>query len=132
MWHKQYKRESRMASFEDIWARSEQLRESLNTEGHIQNTDWEAAFSVLVIAFVATHARVRSKYAPSVPKEQLDHELIEWLHQHLASQLKELPDTIVNVPMEKMPIVEALVGLHAHMIRQLLALGPEDWPLLYR
>lgn len=120
-----------MTSFEDIWARSEQRREDLNAEGHIQATDWAAAFSVLAVAFVATHARLRRKYAPSVPKEQLDHELMRWLHHHLTSQLKELPDTTVSVPIEKMPIVQALVELHANTIRQLLALGPADWPLLY-
>ena len=118
--------------FEKTWERMEQRRREVDAFlSTLATGDWHTMFHFLAYAFVATHAHVRRTYMPSLPKEPLDRELLQWYFQHLASWLKELPDTVAPVTIDQLPKIRNILELHAQMIRWYLELPPEAWPLLY-
>ena len=118
--------------FEKTWERMEQRRRIVDTYlSSLSPGDWQTMLSFLSYSFVATHAHVRRAYMPSLPKEPLDRELLQWYYQHLTSWLAELPDTTAPVNKDQIPKIRTLLELHAEMIRGWLEVSPEDWPLLY-
>ena len=118
--------------FEKTWERMGKRRGEVDAYlSSLAPGDWQTMIHFLAYSFVATHAHVRRKYMPILPKEPLDRELLQWYYQHLTSWLVELPDTTAPVNKDQIPKIRMLLELHAQMIRHWLEVSPEDWPLLH-
>ena len=113
----------------DIW---EQGQEAVNAFlADVDSGAWRAMMMVLAGVFVATNAEMRREQSFGLPKELFDRELLRSYYHHMASWLKELPDTIAPVTLDQMPKMRMLLELHGQTIKYLLELPPEDWPFLH-
>ena len=118
--------------FEKTWERADKRSHEVDAYfSSFTTRDWRTMLHFHAYSFVATHAHVRREHMPTLPKEPLDRELLQWYYQHLKSWLAELPDTTAPVNLDQMPKMRSVLELHAQMIRAYLECSPDDWPLLY-
>lgn len=118
--------------FEHTWEHMEKRHREVDAYlSSLATGDWRTMLLFLAYSFVATHAHVRLKHMPSLPKEPLDRELLQWYYHHMTSWLAELPDTTAPVNQDQMPKIRILLELHAQTIRDFLETSPDEWPLLY-
>ena len=94
-------------------------------------TTVEMVVHILGFVFVATHAEMRRRYTPVVPKSSLDQDLMQWTIRNLQYFLKQLPLDNVPLTAEQISTIDAILKRHAQAIERLLQTKIEDWPLLY-
>ena len=86
---------------------------------------------VLAFVFVATHAELRRRYMPSVPKDSLDQDLVAWTVHHMKYFFEQLPLDDFHLTPHQLEAIETTLQRHARHIEKLLQTPPEDWPLLH-
>ena len=61
-----------------------ELPEELRTVfQHLDKETFSAFLGILTFAFVGTHGEFRQRYAPTVPRDLLRHDLMQWLAFHV-------------------------------------------------
>ena len=81
---------------------------------------------VLAFVFVATHVELRWRYMPSVPKDSLDQDLVEWTVRHMKYFFGRLPLDDFPLTPHQLEAIETTLQRHARHIEKLLRTPPAE------